>query len=147
MEAMTKSMLFWNTDVEDVEVKNPENKINAVIEYSADRSYVDIKYQTPTQNVSMINIDLPMDVQPASALFPWSPARLVGLVSARKLDISRNFSPFFKWNLLRILFHFYINSQINFYFGIRTPIRLNTALFLFITNNKKAHIVFTKFRS
>ncbi|OQV21904.1 Vitellogenin-6 [Hypsibius exemplaris] len=88
LEAVVKGVYHWNTEVEDVEVKNPENKISAVIEYSADRSYVDIKYQTPTQNVTINNIDLPMDVQPASALFPWSPARLVGLQAQPSCTIS-----------------------------------------------------------
>jgi hypothetical protein len=58
------------------------------VEYSADRSYVDIKYKTPTQNVSIVNIDLPVDVQPASALFPWSPSRLVGLTANPSCTIS-----------------------------------------------------------
>jgi len=80
VECIVKGIYHWNTDVEEVDVKNPENKISAVVEFATDRSYVDIKYKTPTQNVSIINIDLPYNVQPANGLFPWTPARLVGLV-------------------------------------------------------------------
>jgi hypothetical protein len=78
---MVKGIYHWNTDVQDVDIKNPENKMSAVIDYSADRSYVDIKYKTPTQNVKIINLELPYEIQPASALFPWSPVKLVGLES------------------------------------------------------------------
>jgi hypothetical protein len=82
LEAMAKGIFAWNTDVEDVDVHNPENKINLIVEVSADRSAIDIKYQTPTQNVNMTNLDMPYNVQPVSALFPWSPARLVGLTQS-----------------------------------------------------------------
>jgi len=88
LEAMTTGIYHWNTEVEDVDVKNPENKINGVVEFSADRSYVDIKYQTPTRNVTISNLDLAYEVQPASALFPWSPSRLVGLVHPPSCTIS-----------------------------------------------------------
>jgi hypothetical protein len=85
---MIKGVFHWNTDVEDVDVKNPENKFNAVVEVSADRSYVDIKYQTPTQNVNMTNIDMPYNAQPVSTLFPWSPSRFVGLISYPSCTLS-----------------------------------------------------------
>jgi hypothetical protein len=88
LEWMMKGIFHWNLDMEDVDIKNPENKLSAVIDFSSDRNYVDLKYKTPTQNVTITNIDLAYDVQPASALFPWSPARLVGLVAAPSCTIS-----------------------------------------------------------
>jgi hypothetical protein len=88
LEAFAKGIYYWNTEIENVDIKNPDNKVSAVLEYSADRSYVDIKYKTPTQNVNIMNVDLPFNVQPASALFPWSSARFVGLISAPACTIS-----------------------------------------------------------
>jgi hypothetical protein len=87
-ERMTKSCFHWNTDIEDVDIRNPENKLNAEIEISTDRSQIDISYRTPTQNVNMTNLEMPFNVQPVSALFPWSPARLVGLVQTPSCTLS-----------------------------------------------------------
>jgi hypothetical protein len=77
--SLTKARYFWNTDVEDIDVVNPANKLSAVCEISADRKMIDVKYQTPNQNVNITNIELPFNIQPISALYPWSPARLAGL--------------------------------------------------------------------
>jgi hypothetical protein len=88
VEAAFKTMFAWNTDVEDVDVRNEEGKFNAVVEVSADRSSVDIRYRTPYQNVNMTNLEMPYNVQPVSALFPWSPARFVGLVQSPVCTLS-----------------------------------------------------------
>jgi hypothetical protein len=79
LERLAKGAYYWNTEVQDVDIKNPENRINAVVELSADRSHLDIKYQTPKANVSMINLDLPAEIMPPSAFFPWTYSRLFGL--------------------------------------------------------------------
>jgi hypothetical protein len=75
----TQRLFYWNTDIVDVDVRNPENRISGVIEFAADHSEVDIKYQTPHSNVSLINLDLPMSVLPRSAFIPWTYSRLWGL--------------------------------------------------------------------
>jgi hypothetical protein len=78
LERVAKRAYAWNTDIQDVDVRNPENRLNALLEISADHGYVDVKYQTPRANVSMINLDLPQQVMPANALVSWNLARLVG---------------------------------------------------------------------
>jgi hypothetical protein len=75
----TQRLFYWNTDILDIDVRNPENRLSGVIEFAADHSQVDIKYQTPHSNVSMMNLDLPMAVLPKSAFIPWTYARLWGL--------------------------------------------------------------------
>lgn len=80
----TGQWFYWNTEVQDVDVKNPEHRINAVVEFSADRNTMDIKYQTPRANTSMINLDLPYDVMPVGALVPWNYARIFGMTSPGK---------------------------------------------------------------
>jgi len=69
-------------------VKNPENRLSGSIEYSADRSAVDIKYQTPHSNVSLINLDLPVEVKPLSVMIPWTWPRLYGLSAPVACTIS-----------------------------------------------------------
>jgi len=47
-----------------------------------------LKYKTPAKNVNIMNIELPYNVQPASALLPWTPARFVGKMAAPSCTLS-----------------------------------------------------------
>lgn len=61
-----KSMNFWNTEIDDVRVKNAPNTVTVLMNFASVSERMDIVYSTPNQNVKMLNIRAPYPMTPMS---------------------------------------------------------------------------------
>jgi hypothetical protein len=62
---LVKSYLYWNTDVADINVRNPEGKIRATFVLDREsRRKLNITVKMPHENVTMIDIPVPVKLVP-----------------------------------------------------------------------------------
>ena len=73
---MVKHMQMWNADIAQVDVKNPEGRIHALVTVDPrNLQYVNITMRLPNENVSIIDMALPISIQPLNLCRGSSPVR------------------------------------------------------------------------
>jgi hypothetical protein len=73
---MVKHMQMWNADIAQVDVKNPEGRIHALVTVDPrNLQYVNITMRLPNENVSIIDMALPISIEPLNLCRGSSPVR------------------------------------------------------------------------
>jgi hypothetical protein len=73
---MLKHAQMWNAEVAQVDVKNPEGRLQALVTVDPrNLQYVNITMRLPHENVSVIDMALPMSIQPLNLCRGSSPVR------------------------------------------------------------------------
>jgi hypothetical protein len=87
-----KTYYYWNTDVAKIAVRNPTNQIRATLRVDPwDPSRVNITVKTPSQNVTMRDLQLPFSAPRINVKMPMHKIMAQGLKFLPEHD--RSFSP------------------------------------------------------